>query len=233
MSSPLQRAVAQVSLVSGATTAVNGLNYLYHIVMAPVLGPAAYGEFATLVGILTLLLVPATVVQMVVAQRVARHRALHSNLELAVVFRSVFKPLLAYAVLVVLALALLGGFVTIPLGLTRTTTIIVLASVFLLSLMSRLTLGALTGLERFRALSFVTVGSVIARIVSGVLLVAGGAGAIGALGASGFAGISFLVAGVLLVPAFFRLHRGQAQTTAELSRFPLGTLVECCRSPAL
>src|SRR3989304_10408190 len=51
---------------------MNGANWLYHVVMSRALGPAGYGGLSALLGLLFIMTVPATTIQMGLSALVAR-----------------------------------------------------------------------------------------------------------------------------------------------------------------
>src|SRR3972149_2417268 len=54
---------------------MNGANWLYHVVMSRALGPAGYGGLSALLGLLFIMTVPATTIQMGLSALVARREA--------------------------------------------------------------------------------------------------------------------------------------------------------------
>ena len=219
------KVVGQGALMLAASAAVNGLSYLYHVAMGPLLGPARYGEFTTLLGVLTIIAVPMSVLQGGVTQHTARLAALSRQVNLATFFPSVIRPVLIYGSVVAIALVMLRSSIASILHLPSDSPVLVLAFVFALSLLSPLTMGALNGLQRFAALGGAMVLATLVRCVSGLVLVVLGAGAMGALAGSGFAAVSVLLMGVFLAPAFFRLRGNKEEAQADASRFPTDVLL--------
>ncbi len=159
----------------------NGLNYVYNIVMARLLGPAGYGALGALLALALIASVPGLALQVVVA----RHTALRAGDRRAVA--ELWSATLAGVVLAGLALGLLVAAAS-PLlaGYLRLGSIApalwLAASVAPLPALAAVQ-GMLQGRERFALLAVVLVAAAAGKLAAGVALVALGTGVDGAIAA--------------------------------------------------
>ncbi len=186
----------------------NGLNYVYNIVMARLLGPAGYGALGALLALALIASVPGLALQVVVA----RHTALRAGDRRAVA--ELWSATLAGVVLAGLALGLLVAAAS-PLlaGYLRLGSIApalwLAASVAPLPALAAVQ-GMLQGRERFALLAVVLVAAAAGKLAAGVALVALGTGVDGAIAAAATGGILglFVLANVDVLLA--RHHLGAA-----------------------
>lgn len=161
-----------------ATTAVNLSNFLFHIVISRLLGPAHYGVVGALITILNLLVVPIGAVQLAVTQAFVEATTGTRRLSLAKVTR---RGLLGGSIAGLLFIALtpaLEGFLHLrsPIPLFWADAWIPLATV------SAVLQGALIGEYRFRPVAFATfVGGGPVRLLLGVGAAMAGLGVSGAI----------------------------------------------------
>ncbi len=166
-------------------------NYLFLLGAGRILGSADYGTLAALSGLLTVVLIPTSAVQMAVSREVSRCEALGEQVEAAAFVRGlvvlgakVTVPLLGVALVLLVPLReLLRVDATAPVALALTALVGVL--------LFPIALGALQGEQRFRALAFNSAAPMVIRLLVFAVLVAGGLhlyGAIGAVAVSSVAG---------------------------------------------
>lgn len=167
-----------------AVAGVNVSNFLFHIVISRLLGPAHYGAVGAILSILSLLAVPVGAAQLAVTQAVMGHTSNSQRFSLSsLIWRAVLIG--SFAMLVFAALTpTFDGFLHIgsPLPLLLVSTWIPLATV------GAVLQGALIGEYRFRAVAFALgVGSGLVRLLFGLGLVLAGFGVTGAVIATIFA----------------------------------------------
>ncbi|WP_374112282.1 polysaccharide biosynthesis protein [Rhodococcus sp. CH91] len=181
-------AVAGMTLVTVGAMVANLASYLLHLPAGRWLGPAGYGEFASLLAAQLVLAVPALALQTVVAREsvhgtgdAALRRLGYRCAALAAVVAMLFVPVVAWALDTSVGGAF-GSLVTAPL-------LVLLAA----------EQGLLQGRGRFGALSIVLAAAGIAKVVPAVavLAVGGGPGAALFAGAVGTGAVA-LAAAVLV-----------------------------------
>ncbi|MFF2111959.1 polysaccharide biosynthesis protein [Rhodococcus koreensis] len=166
-------AVAGVTMVTAGSMTANIASYLLAWAASAWLGPAGYGEFASLLAAQLVLAVPALALQTVVAREAVRGKGAHAL------------RLLGYrcALIVAVAATLLTPLVSFALdtGMLATFSALVTAPVLVLLATEQ---GLLQGSARFGPLSVVLAGAGIAKVVPAVVVLAVGAGPGLALAAS-------------------------------------------------
>ena len=167
-----------------AIAGVNVSNFLFHIVISRLLGPAHYGAVGAILSILSLLAVPVGAAQLAVTQAVMGHTSNSQSFSLSsLIWRAVLVGF--FAMLVFAALTpTFDGFLHIgsPLPLLLVSAWIPLATV------GAVLQGALIGEYRFRAVAFALfVGGGPVRLLFGALMVLAGYGVTGAVIATIFA----------------------------------------------
>ena len=179
-----------------ATAGVNVSNFLFHIVISRLLGPAHYGAVGAILSILSLLTVPVGAAQLAVTQAVISHTENDQSFTLSrLIWRAIIIGVIAAFGLAALT-PLIDGFLHIgsPLPLILVSAWIPLAAV------GAVLQGSLVGEYRFRAVAFATfVGGGPIRLMFGAGMVAAGFGVSGAIVAT--IGAQAFVTGSLLFSA--------------------------------
>jgi glycosyltransferase involved in cell wall biosynthesis/O-antigen/teichoic acid export membrane protein len=161
-----------------ATAGVNISNFLFHIVISRLLGPAHYGAVGSILSILSLLAIPLGAAQLAVTQAVIGHVDNNESYSLSkLIWRSLFVGILAMLVFDGL-IPTIDGFLHLssPLPLFLVSTWIPLATV------GAVLRGALIGEYRYRAIAFSTFfGGGPIRLLFGAALVEAGFGVSGAI----------------------------------------------------
>jgi O-antigen/teichoic acid export membrane protein len=179
----------------GAATAVNVSNFVFHVVVSRLLGPASYGVLGALLNVTAVLSVPLAALQATVTQSVAERSADSDRPPLGRLLR---------VSLIVGGSGVLIWTAAVPtidrfFHLTSPRPTVVLGFWLLPAIVGAVLQGALIGQRRFRVVAISQlVGGGVARLALGILLVKLGFGVTGAVAAT-VAGtlISTLV---LLVP---------------------------------
>jgi len=166
-------AVAGVTMVTAGSMIANIASYLLHLPASRWLGPAGYGEFASLLAAQLVLAVPALALQTVVAREVVRGKGAHAVRVLG--YRC--------AVIVAVAAMLLAPLVSWALdtGVLATLSALITAPVLVLLATEQ---GLLQGAARFGPLSVVLAAAGVAKVVPAVVVLAVGTGPGLALAAS-------------------------------------------------
>ena len=161
-----------------ATAGVNVSNFLFHIVISRLLGPAHYGAVGAILSILSLLTVPVGAAQLAVTQAVIAHTENDESFSLSrLIWRAIVLGVIAEMAFASLT-PLIDGFLHIgsPVPLLLVSAWIPLATV------GAVLQGSLIGEYRFRAVAFATfVGGGLIRLLFGAAMVAAGFGVSGAI----------------------------------------------------
>ncbi|NLG56071.1 MAG: polysaccharide biosynthesis protein [Rhodococcus sp.] len=164
---------AGMTLVTVGSMTANIASYLLHMPASRWLGPAGYGEFASLLAVQLFLAVPALALQTVVAREVVRGASVRAVRAL------VTKCVVIVAVASVAAVPLVSW--ALGISAVATASALLVAPVLVLLTGEQ---GILQGQGRFTALSVVLAAAGVGKVVPAVVVLAVGGGVVGALVAS-------------------------------------------------
>ncbi len=192
------------------------INYAFNIVMAREgwLGPADYGTLAALTSVLYLVGITGTTISTVVAKYTASFVASGEHLLVGQLIRSVRTRLYRYGVPVLLLLAGSSMFIARFLRIEGPAPVLWLIPLILLTLLFHVVVGALQGVLAFTALTLVSIGGALLRLLFAVGVVWIGWRVSGVLAASVFA--QLVVYGFASLP--LRRYMGQASVSPRLPR---------------
>ncbi len=159
-------------------------SFLFHVVVARLLGPSHYGTMGALLGIISLLTVPIGAVQLAVTRAVIDAETKEKHFSVTRVTRRATASGLVAMVAVAAVTPLVDNFLHIhsPVPMLLVAVWVPLATV------SSVVQGALVGEYRFRPVAFASfVGVGLVRLILGVVLVEAGLGVSGAVAATIFA----------------------------------------------
>jgi O-antigen/teichoic acid export membrane protein len=210
-----------------ATSAVSVLNYLFHVVLSRMLGPAEYATLAAVLSVFATVGAPTGAAQAILADYVARFRALGQQDRISGLCRKVLNWLGVASVPVALAVVLLASPLAAFLRLDSVFPVLALALATLTTLLNPALTGIFQGLQRFRLLGIILLATAVVRLVSGVALSWVGWGAAGGIAASAVAGAVSIGIGLLVLRPILR-ERGEAPQLpiAELGRYGGSVLVQ-------
>jgi glycosyltransferase involved in cell wall biosynthesis/O-antigen/teichoic acid export membrane protein len=177
-----------------ATTGVNGLNFLFHLVISRLLGPSQYGAFGAVLNVICVLAVPLGAVQLAVTQAVVS-RGDKERISLGGL--TVKATLWGAGAMVAVGVAapLIDDFLSLKSPLAA----LALAGWIPLAVVAAVLQGALLGELRFVPVAVALFfGGGALRLASGALLVSAGFGLGGAVAAT-VIGQAFITAALLLV----------------------------------
>jgi O-antigen/teichoic acid export membrane protein len=170
------RSVGALTLVA-VLSAINAANYVFHLVMTRLLGPADYGALGALLGLLLIMSVPVGAIQAVIARRVASEDDKHSASLVRSGVAGAARGGLVFAVIMAASAPLTAKF----LHLTSPVPMLLLAAMMLPALVAPAARGALQGANRFGALGVGLAVSTGLRLALGVVFVMSGLGLTGAV----------------------------------------------------
>lgn len=197
----LRRGIADIGkqswLLFIALSFTNASNYVFHVVISRLLGPADYGALTAVLAILIVLSVPLGAVQTTVAKRFAREsksrdgsgQAIGSYLRVAAKAGAAVSLLVAAAAPLLHSLLRLDSYVPL-----------FVVSIFVFpSILNAVLRGALQGTLQFKRLAAVSSVPVFVRLAVGIGVVSAGGGVGGAVAASVVAEFLGLLLGLGLV----------------------------------
>ena len=178
------RGVRAGTIVFLGIAVANVGNYLFHFISARLLGPASYGDVASLVAVTGLISLPLIGVQLAITRYVAAFAEGGAKKSINLLFTRSLRFALLAAIVVTLGV----GAVLIPLrtvlGIDSLAAVILAVLVTVPALTSPVVLGLAQGLQLFALFSVsLALGPVLRPLLAAILLLAG-LGVAGALGAT-------------------------------------------------
>ena len=171
---PRMRGLHAGALVLAGVATLNLGNYLFHVLSARQLGPARYGDLATLITISGLISLPLGGVQVWVARHVALYKAAGDDEAVQWFARRVGTYLSVAGGAVTAILLVLTWPIQSAFGIASPAAVAITALTAFPAIASPMTWGLAQGLERFRLVALVYATGPISRI--GLTLVAFGIG---------------------------------------------------------
>jgi O-antigen/teichoic acid export membrane protein len=173
------------AVVFAATTLVNALNFLYHMLAGRVLGVDRYGALATLSAVFLLATIPGAVLNMTAVKHAAELYAIGDKERIASLSRVAVRLGVVVGGILVLAFALAGGGIASYLRLDDVWTLGIMLVAVCAWLFLAAARGILQGVHAYNAFSFSLCIEGIVKVGAGIGLAAHGFGVRGA--AAGFA----------------------------------------------
>ena len=189
----------QTALLLVVLACVNGSNYLFHVVISRMLGPADYGALAALLAIILVLSVPFGVIQTAIADKTATLRSTGREDDVHALGGSALKTTLPFAWGAGLVVALFAPLLSVFLDVDIVSALL-LAPFVVASVPTSVALGVLQGEHRFQALAALQLTTTVLRLALGITLVWAGLGVIGAV-------LATALSAALTVPLAFRSLR--------------------------
>ncbi len=192
------------AIVFAGITVLNVGNAVFHLFAARLLGPAEYGEVASLLALSGLLALPFGAIQVVIARFVAADAARDEAGAIAsLVRRAVVATTVASLGLTGLLL-LLSPLIGRLLGIDDLSPVLLTALYTIPALASPVLFGLAQGLQRFGTLAAsMTIGTVV-RVAALLTLIPFGVTAAGAMGATVVGGFASLIAPIPLLVRWLR-----------------------------
>lgn len=183
MGFPVDPLLRQGLVLTLSMALMNVANWLYHVVMSRALGPAGYGGLSALLGLLFIMTVPATTIQMGLSALVARREANQDAPFFANVLTRWLRGFLLFGLVLSSVPLLLSPWLADLLRLASPVPVLIAGTVLISWLPLPVVRGLLQGVQRFWTLgaSFITEG--LLKLGAGVLLVSAGLGLSGAVAA--------------------------------------------------
>jgi len=189
-------------MLAGAM-AFNLFSYFYHFSVGRMLGPVEYGVVSAVLSLTFILGVPTSAVSTVVTKFTSQFKSQGDDDKVRKLFRSTLRKVFLLSLPFVALIVLLSSYISSFLNLSSPTPILILAAIVLVTALSPVTGGVLSGLQRFPFIAGLQSLQGFLKFSLGVSFVYLGFGANGALAALFFAGaVSFLLSFRSLLPLF-------------------------------
>lgn len=149
------------------SNSINAINYLYHLIMGRILGPAGYGELAALISLIGILGVVSTGISLAVTKYVSSATNDQETNSLSQWLKvKLFQLSLAFSIFILITSPLTSAFLHLSIN-----HIFVIAASFLFSFSSVLNRAILQGLLKFKDMVISVLLENISKLVIGVILV--------------------------------------------------------------
>ena len=221
------RGVRAGTIVFLGIAAGNLGNYLFHFTSARLLGPASYGDVASLVALVGLISLPLVGVQVAVARYVAGFLEARAQTSIALLFSKGLRLSLALGIVI----ALVFGVIAVPLsnflGIDSLVAVLLMALVAVPSCVSPVVWGLAQGLQRFVLFSAsIGIGPALRPILAAILL-ATGFGVAGAMGATLIAAIVGVTVPLVILRGWITRDRNQSSPVPrrEVARYLIPAMV--------
>lgn len=200
--------VAQGSIVFFAATALMSLsNFLFHVIVSRLLGPATYGALGALLNVLLVLSVPLGAFQAAVTRTESANLQRYGH---GIGVRNAVIRVAAVGLVATAMLTVAAPVVKEFLHLNSSIPVALLALWIVPSLVGAVLQGVLMGRLKFTAVALATVlGGVIGRLLFGVFLVQAGFGLDGAVIASVLSQVILVL--ILMIPLAHEMIRSKVQ----------------------
>ena len=163
------RGVHAGAIVLVGVLAVNLGNYVFHLIAARSLGPARYGDLATLIAISGLIALPLGGVQVWVARYVAQYTAVGDEAAIHWFARRAMSYTAVGGVIATVVLLALSWPLKDALGIASIAAVALTAMTMFPAATSPITWGLAQGLQRFKLIAVTYVSGAVARVALTVL----------------------------------------------------------------
>ncbi len=161
---------------------LNAGNYLYHLIMARMLGVSLYGALESIISLLYILSVPTTTITLVIVKFVSTYKGRGNVKAISQFYNYLNHKIIIFGLITTVILVVLSPFIQKFLHLPSLFIVLLLPISFLFNLLYFLNKSVLQGLSNFFKFSFLNFLEAIAKVTFAILLVAMGFGAEGAFG---------------------------------------------------
>lgn len=191
-----------ITIIFIATSIVNVINLIYHIIMGRLLGPSEYGIFTSIISLLFLTGALSTTFHTVSTKYASIYFTEEKFGKLRVFFNLITKRILVISAVILLILFLLLNQLKLFLKLDSVYPLIYFGIIAIAGLLISFNRGILQGIKNFKSLGINSVIEVLIKLIAGVVLVYFGLKANGAM-------LGFMIAGLIAyLIIFFPLRRG-------------------------
>lgn len=204
-------------IVTLGTGLAGGINYLFHLLMGRMLGPADYGVLASLISLAYLLSIPTATLNLVLVKFVSNFKGKNNFASIASLFKISSKKILPWALSLLLIFLLFSPLVVSFLHLPSFLPFVFVLLLFFVSVFITINRAFLQGLARFSYFSLSSILENLLKLLVAVVLVWWGFKVNGAL-------FAFLVGSILayfftFIPLRFIFSKKEKQTLLNRKEF--------------
>lgn len=168
------------AMVFGATVGSNAFNYVFHFVVSRALGPAGYGAVTSLISLVALASIPASVLSMVIVRFAAQFHALGESGKLAALYARVVQAGFVLFPAVLLAAVLLRDALSSYLRLGDPVLAVLCGVILAAALLNTIARSIVQGVQDFRRYVVSLMVETAGKALFGIVLVELGFGVRGA-----------------------------------------------------
>jgi len=170
------------SLVMGTGAVVGGfINYLYHLLMGRMLGPADYGLLVSLISLFSLLIIPSSAIGLIIVKFVSFYKGKKEFAAISILFKKIIKKLLPFSLLFLLIFLMISPIIISFLHLSSFLPLLIILITILIAIFSMVNKAFLQGLLRFGWLTASGILEVLIKLSVAVIFVMWGFKVNGAL----------------------------------------------------
>lgn len=225
--------VRQSALIFTSSIFVNVTNLIFWLTMVRKLSAEDYGVLNSLISLLMLFCVPLGVLQTVVVRYISKYMAHDKKDEVRSLLMSFAKPMMIFIGVVFVIFILFAEKISVFLLLERIGLIYLIGFGIAFSSTSILTIGALTGLQKFNAVALNSALTGVAKLGIGFLLVTLGFKVLGAFLGFILSQVLTFVVSLFQLPAWLKVSKHRVEQIAfdkkEVKRYflPVGLTTFC------
>ena len=185
------------SLMVGGGMAVNIINYIYHLVMGRILGPADYGVLASLFSILYVTSIVPVSTSFAIVKFISSAKTLTQK---RIVYKSINSAVLVFALFATLGITFSSPLISSFLKIDNVWNVVLIGPVFLFTVITVVNQASLQGVLKFIGVVGPNFISGLSKLVVGVVLIFLGWSVFGAM-------IGILIGAIIAYYYSFRLAR--------------------------
>lgn len=179
------------AILFAGTMAVNALNYVFHLLLGRMASVELYGEIESLISLSHIISIPAATLGMIVIKYSAHTKAENNPYGSHLIFKAFNQKIITFGIPLFLLVLTITPLVKNFLKIDEYWPIILIWVLMLLGFFSAITSGILTGWQKFKETGWVSIISVLIKIIFGIGLLKIGFGASGVMG-------GFVLSGIIL-----------------------------------
>jgi O-antigen/teichoic acid export membrane protein len=206
------------------TFVVNILGYLFHVVVGRLVSPHEYGEIESLLAILSIILVPALAITTIATKYAARMKRDNNIMGTEILSLYLNKKILFFGTILFLVALGTTPWVQRFLKIESSLPVIFLWVIMFFSFLNAVSIGILTGWQKFNSVNKVNIAITTLKLVTAVLFIFTGFVVSGVIGGLTLAIIIGWVISHFFIRKFF--HKQQTLTTQSIENelFPFSSL---------
>lgn len=182
-----------------ASSIVNISNFVFHMYATRNLKPEEYGALATLLGIIMVISMPCTSLQMSIVKKVSILKARENQTGIGGLFRDASKWLFVIGIFVFFAFVLLSGTIKDFFNLNNKKLVYVMGCVLVVYFIMPVIRGVLQGLQKFVSYGLNMIIDAFFRLTFLILFIYLGFGVYGALATTFFSGLIAYAVGFFMI----------------------------------